>query len=245
MKKNRFKKCIIVIALIVPLLLLLFVYSSEGSSFSFEHAGEENPVDTDGDGYSDELEIANGYSPYNPDPVKFSESDMDGDRLSDYFEYVFGTDPFNADTDGDGYSDFVEIDNAYDPLNPEPVKLSVRVEINLGIQTMSFFVDGHHWREFPISTGKPSMPTRVGEYKVVNKIKKAWSKTYGLYMPFWLGLDRGNIGIHELPIWPNGYREGSHHLGVPVSHGCIRLGIGAAEYVYNHLEVGDTIIVKP
>ena len=112
-----------------------------------------------------------------------------------------------------------------------------------GVQTCALPIY-HHWREFSISSGKPSMPTRVGEYKIVNKIEKAWSKTYGLYMPFWLGLDRGSIGIHELPIWPNGYREGSDHLGVPVSHGCVRLGIGAAEYVYNHLEVGDVVIIK-
>lgn len=235
MEKNKLYK-ILITSLGAISLLLVF-----GLGFSDSLA---SLLDTDGDGYSDEQEIAMGYSPYNPEPIKFSESDMDGDGLSDYFEHVYGTDPFKADTDGDGYSDFVEIDNAYDPLSKEPRKLPVRVEINLKSQTMSFFVDNHHWREFSISSGKPSMPTRVGEYKIVNKIEKAWSKTYGLYMPFWLGLDRGSIGIHELPIWPNGYREGSDHLGVPVSHGCVRLGIGAAEYVYNHLEVGDVVIIK-
>ena len=53
-------------------------------------------------------------------------------------------------------------------------------------------------------------------------------KAYGLWMPFWLGLDRGRIGIHELPVWPSGYREGEDHLGKAVSHGCIRLGVGSA-----------------
>lgn len=235
MEKNKLNKTIgTIFSLAIFFLLLSCSFSDSFASI----------LDTDGDGHSDEQEIATGYSPYNPEPIKFSESDVDGDGLSDYFEYVYGTDPFKADTDGDGYSDFIEIDNAYDPLSSEARRLAVRVEINLKIQTMSFFVDGHHWREFPISSGKASMPTRPGKYRVVNKIDKAWSKTYGLYMPFWLGLDRGRIGIHELPVWPNGYREGSDHLGVPVSHGCVRLGIGAAEYVYNHIKVGDTILIK-
>ncbi|MDI3496240.1 MAG: hypothetical protein PWQ35_261 [Patescibacteria group bacterium] len=202
-------------------------------------------IDTDGDSYSDEAEIRAGYSPFNSQPIKATNSDVDGDGLSDYFEYVFGTNPDLADSDGDSYNDFLEIDNAFNPNSPVAEKLPVRIEINLGEQTLAFFVAEIKWREFKVSTGKKSMPTPSGEFKIVNKIEKAWSRTYGLWMPFWLGLDRGGIGIHELPFWPSGYREGEDHLGQAVSHGCIRLGIGAAEYVYNHLKVGDVVLIRP
>jgi len=87
------------------------------------------------------------------------------------------------------------------------------------------------------------MPTPKGNFVVVNKIKKAWSKTYSLWMPFWLGLDRGSIGIHELPVWPNGYREGEDHLGKPVSHGCIRLGVGAAQYIFDRVDAGLSVSI--
>lgn len=236
MKKNKIS------ILIFTLLCSGLVFSI---FFSINNKSEASIVDTDGDGYSDREEIMAGYSPYNPEPVRANKSDMDGDGVSDYFEYHFGTDPFLKDTDGDGYDDFTEIDNAYNPLSKEPEKLPVRVEINLSNQAMSFFVNNIKWREFPVSTGKASMPTPTGEFTVVNKIDKAWSKTYGLWMPFWLGLDRGSIGIHELPVWPGGYREGEDHLGKAVSHGCIRLGVGAAEYVYDRLKVGDKIIINP
>ncbi|NCU39447.1 murein L,D-transpeptidase [Candidatus Falkowbacteria bacterium] len=202
-------------------------------------------IDTDGDGYSDEIEIKMGYSPYNKQPIRANSSDVDGDGLSDYFEYVFKTNPFVADSDNDGYNDFLEIDNAFDPNSEIKDKLPVRVEINLSEQTLSFFVAGIKWREFKVSTGKKSMPTPTGSFKIINKIEKAWSRAYGLWMPFWLGLERGGIGIHELPFWPSGYREGEDHLGQAVSHGCIRLGIGAAEYVYNHLQVGDVVKILP
>jgi len=44
------------------------------------------------------------------------ELDSDQDGLPDYIEKVLGTDLNNSDTDGDGYSDFEEIKNGYDPL---------------------------------------------------------------------------------------------------------------------------------
>jgi len=228
----------LVISLIAGVVLLsIFIIGSKQSGAGI--------IDTDGDGYSDEQEIRAGYSPYNPEPVKFSKSDVDGDGVSDYFEHAFGTNPFAIDTDADGYSDFMEIDNAFDPLSKEGGKLGIKVEINLKPQTMSFFVNGIKWREFSVSTGKVSMPTPEGDFLVVSKIEKAWSKSYGLWMPFWLGLDRGEIGIHELPVWPSGYREGENHLGRAVSHGCIRLGVGAAEYVYERINIGDSIKIKP
>ncbi len=205
---------------------------------------ELESIDTDNDGYSDFQEIVAGYSPFNLQPVMLKDSDVDGDGLSDYFELLFETDPFNIDTDGDGYNDYVEIDYAYNPLSPEAKKLPQKVEIDLKSQTLLYYVNGHLWQAFTVSTGKPSMPTPTGEFTIVNKIKKAWSQAYGLWMPFWLGLDRGRIGIHELPVWPNGYREGENHLGKAVSHGCIRLGVGPAEYLFNRLDVGMKIFIK-
>ena len=41
--------------------------------------------------------------------------DTDGDGLTDDWEAVYMTDANNADTDGDGYPDGVEVDNGYSP----------------------------------------------------------------------------------------------------------------------------------
>ncbi len=95
---------------------------------------------------------------------------------------------------------------------------------------------------FIISSGKPSMPTPVGTRYIENKSPKQWSAKYSLWMPWWQSLG-GGYGIHELPEWPNGYKEGEAHLGTPVSHGCVRLGIGAAETVYNWTEVGMPVYI--
>jgi lipoprotein-anchoring transpeptidase ErfK/SrfK len=63
-------------------------------------------------------------------------------------------------------------------------------------------------------------------------------------MPFWIGIKGTRMGIHELPEWPNGYKEGAAHIGTPVSHGCIRLGVEAAKIVYDWADVGTKVIIK-
>jgi hypothetical protein len=47
--------------------------------------------------------------------------DIDGDSLADDLEAYYGTDINNADTDGDGYFDGLEIKNGYDPAGPGPL----------------------------------------------------------------------------------------------------------------------------
>lgn len=201
-------------------------------------------LDSDSDGYDDELELASGYSPFNPAPLKLSASDVDGDGLSDEAEIHFGSDPFKADSDNDGYGDREEADRGYSPASSSALRLERRVVINLKEQKLKYFIGGYLWKEFPVSSGKPSMPTPKGEFKIINKVPKAWSAAYGLYMPYWLGLGSGRFGIHELPVWPSGYREGEDHLGQAVSHGCIRLGIGPAQYLYERVEVGQAVEIE-
>ncbi len=205
---------------------------------SIYHTDPYNP-DTDGDGYKDWYEINQGFSPLNPQPLKSDKVDSDKDGLSDYKEFEFQTDALNPDTDGDGFKDGDEIKAKYDPLNKSKIKLAKRIEINLNNQELSYYLGQYRMATTKISSGKGGT-TPKGNFKIQNKSLKAWSP-YGLWMPYWLGINGQNFGIHELPIWPNGYREGSNHLGTPVSHGCIRLGIGPAKELYNWAEIGTAV----
>jgi len=217
-----------------------------GFNFSLCRAAEDvSLLDSDGDGYADNLELKNGYSPFNSEKIKIEKSDADEDGLSDYWEIKFKTDPLISDSDNDGYKDGEEVDWGYNPLATSTKKLDQRIEINLKKQQLIYFVGNQPWKTFIVSTGKASMPTPRGEYKILNKAKKAWSKTYKLWMPYWLGLgNHGEFGIHELPLWPSGYREGSNHLGKAVSHGCIRLGIGPAEYLFERVSAGVKVLIN-
>jgi hypothetical protein len=72
-----------------------------------------DPLDTDGDGVSDEQEVILGTDPNN--------QDSDGDGVPDGGEANAGTDPLNPDSDGDGYTDEEELDLQSDPLDPASV----------------------------------------------------------------------------------------------------------------------------
>jgi len=123
------------------------------------------------------------------------------------------------------------------------IKEGKYIDINVKSQVMTIFEDGKLLDAFLISSGKAGMPTPQGTFKVYNKFPRAWSKKYGLYMPYWMAIaPSGQFGIHELPEWPGGYKEGAAHLGIPVSHGCVRLGIGPAERVYNWAELGTPVV---
>lgn len=118
------------------------------------------------------------------------------------------------------------------------------IDVNLSTQIMTIFQDGKLLNSFLISSGKRGMDTPKGEHRIYNKSLKPWSKKYSLFMPFWMAITSdGKFGIHELPEWPGGYKEGKNHLGIPVSHGCMRLGVGAAETVYNWAEIGTPVLV--
>ncbi|MFT5404244.1 MAG: hypothetical protein ACI9DF_003087 [Verrucomicrobiales bacterium] len=72
--------------------------------------GENELLDSDGDGIPDAQEVANGTDPQHPD------SDRDG--LSDGAEIAAGTDPNKPDSDGDGIQDGREVALEFDPLDP-------------------------------------------------------------------------------------------------------------------------------
>ncbi len=118
------------------------------------------------------------------------------------------------------------------------------IDINVKTQVMTLFENGKAIDAYMVSSGKRGMDTPKGDYTIRNKAPRAWSKSYGLYMPYWMALvASGKYGIHELPEWPGGYKEGANHLGTPVSHGYVRLGVGPAERVYTWTDIGTPVTV--
>ncbi len=204
-------------------------------------AAEPSTHDTDGDGYDDATEIAHGYTPFGTGRLEANDADNDG--LSDSDELSFGSDPLKSDTDADGFSDGLEIRSGYDPVKNGAARLKKHIVITLATQTLSYALGPKTIGTFPVSTGRPGHPTPLGTFAIRDKKPRAWSNAAKLWMPYWMPFIGTTYGIHELPEWPGGKKEGENHLGTPVSGGCVRLGVGPAKTLYDWVEVGTEVTI--
>lgn len=117
------------------------------------------------------------------------------------------------------------------------------IEINLTTNRLYVYENGRKRFEAITSDGRPGMPTPSGEFTVLSKEERHWSGKYGLWMPYSLKFHPGGFYIHRLPEWPGGYVEGENHLGIDVSHGCVRVGYDEAKPLYDMVEVGTPVII--
>jgi hypothetical protein len=247
----RLGGCIIVFVL--SLFFGLFVFAatdtdndrvSDDDEKNVYYTDFNNP-DTDGDGFSDYIEIRNGYSPHKKGK-KITETDFDKDGLNDRLERLLGTDLGNPDTDGDGFSDEEEIFSGYDPKDAtKGARLKgKRIQVGIKEQKLRISVGKIILGEYLVSTGVFNYPTPLGSFKVDNKTPRAWSARWKLWMPWWMSLKNGYFGIHELPEWPGGKKEGENHLGRRASHGCIRLGVASAKLIYDWTDLGTPVEIQ-
>ena len=103
--------------------------------------------------------------------------------------------------------------------------------------------DGTPVDSFPCASGV--VYPRVGTYKVWGRSKQSWALTDDttfFYFTKFATSDKGtSIGFHSIPQEPDGTLVGK--LGVPVSHGCVRLDKAKAKFVYTWALTGTRVVV--
>ncbi len=134
------------------------------------------------------------------------------------------------------------VEERQEPIVPA-IKEGKYVHIDISSQSLAIFENGIEKGAFKVSTGKRGMDTPIGTHKILVKARRPWSAKYKLFMPWFIGFTRNGHGIHELPEWPGGIKEGANHLGIPVSHGCVRLGVGPAKMVYDFVDIGTPLVI--
>jgi L,D-transpeptidase catalytic domain len=99
-------------------------------------------------------------------------------------------------------------------------------EGNLSLQLLALVDGSHVVAIYPISSGKPSTPTILGNFRVYSRVPG--------YLPD--GMYFSNFFISGYAI--HGYDPAPDY---PASHGCMRLPIVDAISVYNWLAIGDWV----
>ncbi|HEY6960637.1 MAG TPA: L,D-transpeptidase family protein [Gaiellaceae bacterium] len=116
-----------------------------------------------------------------------------------------------------------------------------------------FLYDGDKLRRtFPVATGQAIYPTPRGRWHIVVKWKNPWwypptqdSWAKGLKPvppgpsnPLgtrWMGLDAPGVGIHGT--------DEPTSIGYSASHGCIRMQVPDAEWLFDHVDIGTTVYI--
>lgn len=108
-------------------------------------------------------------------------------------------------------------------------------------------------RNFRVATGTSRYPTPLGRFSIVVKWKNPWwyppdsdwardedPIPPGPGNPLgtrWMGISSPGVGIHGTPD--------AASLGYSASHGCIRMAIPQAEWLFRYVSVGTPVFIVP
>jgi lipoprotein-anchoring transpeptidase ErfK/SrfK len=132
-----------------------------------------------------------------------------------------------------------------------PSTIGPVIVIKRGSNELTLYNGMKFVRRFGVATGQSVYPTPLGKFQIVVKWKNPW--WYPPASPWakgekpvppgpgnplgtrWMGLSAPGVGIHGTP------QDGS--IGYSLSHGCIRMHIPQAEWLFDHVDVGTTVYI--
>jgi lipoprotein-anchoring transpeptidase ErfK/SrfK len=125
------------------------------------------------------------------------------------------------------------------------------IVIHRGFNKLFLYHGMRTWRTFQVATGQSAYPTPLGRFQIVVKWRNPW--WYPPASPWakgekpvppgpgnplgtrWMGLSAPGVGIHGTPD--------AASIGYSVSHGCIRMRISEAEWLFNSVGVGTAVFI--
>jgi lipoprotein-anchoring transpeptidase ErfK/SrfK len=125
------------------------------------------------------------------------------------------------------------------------------IVINRSTERLYLYDGMQPWRTFGVATGQAIYPTPAGTWHIVVKWRNPW--WYPPASPWaeglkpvppgpgnplgtrWMGLSAAGVGIHGTPD--------AASIGYSASHGCIRMLIPEAEWLFDHVSIGTTVFI--
>ena len=121
-----------------------------------------------------------------------------------------------------------------------------RIEVDLSLQRVFIYYRDGLIREMVCSGGEEETPTPTGEYTTNEKIKYSWIPRFDVGAYYWIRF-YGAYLFHSVPFDEDGdiILEEYGKLGSPASHGCIRLRLAEAKWLYDNLPLGVKVLIYP
>ncbi len=117
-----------------------------------------------------------------------------------------------------------------------------RIEVNLSLQKVFIFYKDNVIKEMICSGGIEEKPTPPGEFTTTQKSYYFWNDKYKMGAYYWVRFYSDYL-FHSVPYDEDGQmiQEEYDKLGTPASHGCIRLKLEEAKWLYEMLPLGAKV----
>ena len=137
-------------------------------------------------------------------------------------------------------------------LDPTVASGAKAIWIYLGTQEAFLTEYGIIVKTYQISSGAPATPTPRGEFQIYKKEDLRVSGQAVPYrMPKYMSFTKNSaFGLHSLPYLgvsaeSSGFwSEALSHIGVPVSHGCVRFLPDEANEIYEWADIGIPVFIQ-
>ncbi len=122
--------------------------------------------------------------------------------------------------------------------------------VDLSEQNLYVKLGDYEIKKFRVSTGASDTPTPVGETKIILKQEiRVGVKAPHYIMPKYMMFRAGGYGFHSLPSLGRAHSgvfwtEARSHIGIPVSHGCVRMLPEDSAWVYDFTDIGTKVVVQ-
>jgi hypothetical protein len=131
------------------------------------------------------------------------------------------------------------------------LKFGPVIVIRRGANELRYYQGAKLVRKFGVATGQAIYPTPTGTFSIVDMQLNPWWRPPdsdwakglkpippGPGNPLgtrWMGLSAPGVGIHGTPD--------DTSIGYSASHGCIRMHIPDAEWLFHHVELGTPVVI--
>jgi len=125
------------------------------------------------------------------------------------------------------------------------------IVIRRSFNELRYYLGAKLTRKFGVATGQAVYPTPTGTFSIVDMQlnpwwrppDSAWAKGLDPIPPGpgnplgtrWMGLSAPGVGIHGTPD--------DASIGYSASHGCIRMHIPDAEWLFHHVKLGTPVVI--